>query len=145
MCTHSSSLISYAEIHAHSMTTPMPPVPFQGCLWPPSSAISESHGTASSALFLSYDLFLKHFTPSHSGIFMQKSSNHRMVWLGRDLKEHLIPTPCLGQGHLPHSAWPLNTCSGFNLIFQFLFISFKADPNERNHLDGNVPPYLRLL
>jgi len=24
-----------------------------------------------------------------------------MVWVGRDLKDHLVPTPCPGQGHLP--------------------------------------------
>ena len=26
---------------------------------------------------------------------------HRMVWLGKDLKDHLVPTPCHEQGHLP--------------------------------------------
>ncbi|KAJ7407078.1 hypothetical protein BTVI_63908 [Pitangus sulphuratus] len=25
----------------------------------------------------------------------------RMVWVERDLKDHLVPTPCHGQGHLP--------------------------------------------
>lgn len=25
----------------------------------------------------------------------------KMVWLGKDLKTHLIPIPCHGQGHLP--------------------------------------------
>ena len=29
------------------------------------------------------------------------SQNHRMVWVGRDLKDHLIPAPCHEQGHLP--------------------------------------------
>ncbi|XP_039554548.1 uncharacterized protein LOC120497316 isoform X3 [Passer montanus] len=29
--------------------------------------------------------------------------NPRLVWVGRDLKDHLIPTPCHGQGHLPLS------------------------------------------
>ncbi|GAB0192649.1 cAMP-dependent protein kinase inhibitor alpha [Grus japonensis] len=24
-----------------------------------------------------------------------------MVWVGRDLKDHLVPTPCHGQGHPP--------------------------------------------
>ena len=24
-----------------------------------------------------------------------------MVWVRRDLKDHLVPTPCHGQGHLP--------------------------------------------
>ena len=24
-----------------------------------------------------------------------------MVWVGRDLKDHLVPTPCHGQRHLP--------------------------------------------
>ena len=24
-----------------------------------------------------------------------------MVWAGRDLKDHLVPTPCHKQGHLP--------------------------------------------
>jgi len=27
--------------------------------------------------------------------------NHRMVWVGRDLIHHLVPTPCHGQGPLP--------------------------------------------
>ena len=27
--------------------------------------------------------------------------NHRMVWVGKDLKDHLVPPPCHGQGHLP--------------------------------------------
>ena len=27
--------------------------------------------------------------------------NHRMVWVGRDLKDHLVPTPLPGQGHPP--------------------------------------------
>ena len=27
--------------------------------------------------------------------------NHRMVWVRRDLYDHLIPTPCYRQGHLP--------------------------------------------
>jgi len=29
------------------------------------------------------------------------SQNHRMVWVGRDLTDHPVPTPCHGQGHLP--------------------------------------------
>ena len=24
-----------------------------------------------------------------------------MVWVGKDLKDHLVPIPCPGQGHLP--------------------------------------------
>lgn len=28
-------------------------------------------------------------------------NSHRMVWVGRDLKAHLAPTPCHGQGHPP--------------------------------------------
>jgi len=24
-----------------------------------------------------------------------------MVWVGRDLEDHLVPTPCHEQGHLP--------------------------------------------
>ena len=27
--------------------------------------------------------------------------NHRMVWVGRDLIDHPVPTPCPGQGPLP--------------------------------------------
>jgi len=27
--------------------------------------------------------------------------NHGMVWVGRDLIDHLVPTPCHGQVHLP--------------------------------------------
>jgi len=29
------------------------------------------------------------------------TQNHRMVWVGRDLEDHLVLTPCHGQGHLP--------------------------------------------
>lgn len=28
------------------------------------------------------------------------SQNQRMAWVRRDLKDHLITTPCHGQGHL---------------------------------------------
>jgi len=24
--------------------------------------------------------------------------SHRMAWVGRDLEDHLVPTPCCGQG-----------------------------------------------
>jgi len=34
-------------------------------------------------------------------IRISESQNHRMVWVGRDLTYHLVPTPCHGQGHLP--------------------------------------------
>jgi len=27
--------------------------------------------------------------------------NHRMAWVGRDLKDHQAPTPCHRQGHQP--------------------------------------------
>lgn len=30
-----------------------------------------------------------------------KSQNHGMVWLGSHLKNHIVPTPCQGQGHPP--------------------------------------------
>lgn len=46
--------------------------------------------------------------------------NYRMVWVGRSLKDHLIPTPCHGWGRLPlfqiaqspHPArpWTVNGC-----------------------------------
>ena len=29
------------------------------------------------------------------------SQNHRMAWVGRDLRDLLVPTPCLGQGCYP--------------------------------------------
>jgi len=32
---------------------------------------------------------------------MAESQNHRMVWVGMDLKDHLVPSPCHEQGHLP--------------------------------------------
>ena len=32
---------------------------------------------------------------------IMESQNCGMVWVGRDLKDHLVPTPCHGQGHLP--------------------------------------------
>lgn len=31
----------------------------------------------------------------------EDSCNCRMVWFGRDFKDHRDPTPCHGQGHLP--------------------------------------------
>jgi len=31
----------------------------------------------------------------------QSSQNHRMVWVGRDLQDDLVPTPFYRQGHLP--------------------------------------------
>lgn len=34
---------------------------------------------------------------------MQKTQNHRMVWVERDLRDHPVPAPCHGQGHLPVS------------------------------------------
>ena len=30
-----------------------------------------------------------------------ESQNHRVVRIGRVLTDHLVPTPCHGQGHLP--------------------------------------------
>lgn len=27
--------------------------------------------------------------------------NHGKVWVARDFKDHLVPTPCLGLGNLP--------------------------------------------
>ena len=30
-----------------------------------------------------------------------RSQNHRLVWVGRDLKAHPVPALCHGQGHLP--------------------------------------------
>lgn len=41
-----------------------------------------------------------------------RRSNHRMAYIGRDLKDHLTPTPCNGQGcHPPDQAaqGPLQT------------------------------------
>jgi len=29
-----------------------------------------------------------------------------MVWVGRDLSDHLVPTPCYRQGHLPLDSLP---------------------------------------
>lgn len=26
---------------------------------------------------------------------------HRLVWVGKALKDHLVPAPCRGQGHIP--------------------------------------------
>lgn len=38
------------------------------------------------------------------------NENPRVVWVERDRKEHLVPTPCHGQGHLPigHDAQSLS-------------------------------------
>jgi len=30
-----------------------------------------------------------------------KNLNHSMVWVGRNFKDHLVPSPCHEQGHLP--------------------------------------------
>jgi len=32
--------------------------------------------------------------------------NHRMVWVGRDLEVHPVPTPCHGQGYVPQTSCP---------------------------------------
>lgn len=41
----------------------------------------------------------------HSVLEQQKGcvleQNYRMGWAGKDLKDHLIPNPCHGQGHPP--------------------------------------------
>ena len=37
---------------------------------------------------------------SHS-VTVIESQNYRMVWVERDLCDHLVPTPCYRQGHLP--------------------------------------------
>lgn len=66
-------------------------------------------------------------------------SIHRMVWLGRDLKNHLITNPLHGQEHLPTTSntgcsmpqptWPnLSLICFFTLIFSpvaLYFLSFK--------------------
>lgn len=36
-----------------------------------------------------------------TSIFRGGAENHRMVWVRRGLKDHLIPIPCCTQGHLP--------------------------------------------
>lgn len=40
------------------------------------------------------------------------SRTYGMVWVGRDIKAHLVPAPCPGQGHLPQvQAAPSNLSS----------------------------------
>jgi len=39
--------------------------------------------------------------PPRSRAANTSGQNHRMVWVGRDLTDHLVPTPCHEQGHLP--------------------------------------------
>ena len=34
----------------------------------------------------------------HNSIYIEKYSQHRMAWVGRDLKDHPVLTPCHGQG-----------------------------------------------
>ena len=43
------------------------------------------------------------FTAGRAGplLHLLGSQNHSMVWLGRDLEDHLVPKPCHGQGRLP--------------------------------------------
>ena len=46
--------------------------------------------------------------------------NHKIVWVGQDLSDDLVPTPCYRQGHLPvdqvaHSAIQ----PGFGFVFRF--------------------------
>lgn len=42
-----------------------------------------------------------HWIPVRPG---QIALNHRMAWIGRVLKDNLVPAPCPGgQGHLPLS------------------------------------------
>lgn len=43
------------------------------------------------------ELLLKSLSPSES----IESHKHRLVWVGRNLKAHLVSTPCCGQGHFP--------------------------------------------
>ena len=47
--------------------------------------------------------FLLLLPVSHSfwALLQISSQNHRMIWVGRDLSDHLVPTPCHRQGHLP--------------------------------------------
>lgn len=32
---------------------------------------------------------------------IQVEADHGVIWVGRNLKDHLVPTPCQGDGHLP--------------------------------------------
>ena len=58
---------------------------------------------------------------------VHQGMNHRKVWVGRDLKDHPVPTPCHRQGHLPPAqaapspvqpglepcqGWGTHSCSG---------------------------------
>jgi len=46
--------------------------------------------------------------------FAERSQNHRMVWVGQDLKDHLVPTPLPWTGtpstrpdrSKTHPTWP---------------------------------------
>ena len=40
-----------------------------------------------------------------------------MVWVGRDLKDHLVPTPCHEQGHLPLD----QVAQSSNLALKFIY------------------------
>lgn len=43
---------------------------------------------------------------SSVGTQAQIRENHRVAWVGRDLKDHFIPTPGHRQGHLPLDGSP---------------------------------------
>lgn len=59
----------------------------------PTSFFRSSGGGASTTC-LSPELWL-------SMLITKSSQNYRMLWLGRDLTDHLFPTPYHGQGHSP--------------------------------------------
>jgi len=62
----------------------------------------------------------------HKEIAEFESSNHRMVWVGRDLNDHLVPTPLPWAGTSStrpgclelHPTWPWNDDDGARLIIE---------------------------
>ena len=70
--------------------------------------------------------------------------NHRMAWVGRDLKDPLAPAPCPGQGPLPPAqAAPspiqpgLGHCQGWGSHSS----SGQPGPGPHRPLREEFPPY----
>lgn len=56
-----------------------------------------------------------------------ESENLGMVWVGTNLKRHLVPSPCHGKGHLPlNQAAPRPTQPGLELLQDGESTTFQA-------------------
>lgn len=66
---------------------------------------------------------------------LKQNHKNRMVLSGRDLRDHLVPTPCLGKGHLALDHAPLNPTQHLNTSRDVAFHSFSGQLiSVPNHL-----------